>query len=280
MCEKRTPQHHPVPGAHLLHAPQLDNKAACGTFCSHLFSTSGPLTILGSLPFSILPIWRAISVLPVPAAEHSACELRSPAVCATSSEALLHSKAHHTPHLLLPPTWRAVQQHAAHVADAQPLHHAGREDAGGKGTAEDLLKLVVQAADAQLLKVELFVLEQLQGGCRRVSGMQLDNQQPSKSGAAGQVACCTINRPTRESWHAAQQLAHLRGHHRRLLPHDFDAAVVLRLKRVRTIGHQQAALRAQLLRIEVCHHDAIHCEQVVGALGSERTQKSTQRSTQ
>lgn len=28
--------------------------------------TSGPFTILGSLPFSILPIWRAISVLPVP----------------------------------------------------------------------------------------------------------------------------------------------------------------------------------------------------------------------
>lgn len=58
-------------------------------------------------------------------------------------------------------TWRAVQQHAAHVPDAQSLHHGGREDAGGKGAAEDLLKLVVQAANAQLLEVELLVLEQL-----------------------------------------------------------------------------------------------------------------------
>ena len=33
---------------------------------TNLDSTSGPLTTLGSLPLSILPIWRAMSVLPVP----------------------------------------------------------------------------------------------------------------------------------------------------------------------------------------------------------------------
>ena len=33
---------------------------------TYLESTSKPLTILGSLPLSILPICRAISVLPVP----------------------------------------------------------------------------------------------------------------------------------------------------------------------------------------------------------------------
>ena len=33
---------------------------------TYLDSTSGPFTIFGSLPFSILPIWRAINVLPVP----------------------------------------------------------------------------------------------------------------------------------------------------------------------------------------------------------------------
>ena len=33
---------------------------------TYLDSTSGPLTIFGSLPLSILPICRAINVLPVP----------------------------------------------------------------------------------------------------------------------------------------------------------------------------------------------------------------------
>mmetsp|Transcript_54632 Transcript_54632/g.97123 ORF Transcript_54632/g.97123 Transcript_54632/m.97123 type:complete len:236 (+) Transcript_54632:1123-1830(+) len=38
---------------------------------TYLLSTSGPLMILGSLQFSIFPIWRAISVLPVPGGPYS-----------------------------------------------------------------------------------------------------------------------------------------------------------------------------------------------------------------
>lgn len=43
---------------------------------AHLFSISGPLTTLGSLPFSILPIWRAIRVLPVPGGPKSSTPCR------------------------------------------------------------------------------------------------------------------------------------------------------------------------------------------------------------
>ena len=38
---------------------------------TNLLRISGPLTIFGSLPFSILPIWRAMSVLPVPGGPYS-----------------------------------------------------------------------------------------------------------------------------------------------------------------------------------------------------------------
>lgn len=48
---------------------------------------------------------------------------------------------------------------------------------------------------------------------------------------------------------------------------------MLCLKRVSAIRHQQAALRAQLLRIQVSHHDAVHREQVVGALEQETGRK-------
>ena len=140
--------------------------------------TSGPLTILGSLPFSILPIWRAISVLPVPAGGRGGAGAGAgrgqgwAAPAALGHPASSRGRSCRPPASLAAPagsapcsttqrTRGAVQQHAAHVADAQPLHHSGREDARGKGAAEDLLKLVVQAADAQLLKVELLVLEEL-----------------------------------------------------------------------------------------------------------------------
>mmetsp|Transcript_48609 Transcript_48609/g.118960 ORF Transcript_48609/g.118960 Transcript_48609/m.118960 type:complete len:265 (+) Transcript_48609:48-842(+) len=38
---------------------------------TYLSNTSGPLTIFGSRPLSILPIWRAMSVLPVPGGPYS-----------------------------------------------------------------------------------------------------------------------------------------------------------------------------------------------------------------
>mmetsp|Transcript_20864 Transcript_20864/g.62363 ORF Transcript_20864/g.62363 Transcript_20864/m.62363 type:complete len:303 (-) Transcript_20864:1220-2128(-) len=38
---------------------------------TYLFRTSGPLTTFGSFPLSILPIWRAMSVLPVPGGPYS-----------------------------------------------------------------------------------------------------------------------------------------------------------------------------------------------------------------
>ena len=45
---------------------------------TYLFSTSGPFTTLGSRPFSILPICRAISVLPAIAAHRVlTCKARS-----------------------------------------------------------------------------------------------------------------------------------------------------------------------------------------------------------
>mmetsp|Transcript_8123 Transcript_8123/g.32940 ORF Transcript_8123/g.32940 Transcript_8123/m.32940 type:complete len:222 (+) Transcript_8123:1177-1842(+) len=48
---------------------------------TYLERISGPLTILGSLPLSILPIWRAMSVLPVPGGPCSSmpftCEMPS-----------------------------------------------------------------------------------------------------------------------------------------------------------------------------------------------------------
>ncbi len=47
------------------------------------------------------------------------------------------------------------------MADAKPLHNGGREHARGKGSPEDLLKLVIKATDAQLLKVEFLGLEKL-----------------------------------------------------------------------------------------------------------------------
>ena len=55
---------------------------------------------------------------------------------------------------------RPEKQDALHMPDAQALHHGGREHSGGKRASEDLLKLQVQAADPQALKVEVLGLEQ------------------------------------------------------------------------------------------------------------------------
>ena len=59
---------------------------------------------------------------------------------------------------------RPVQQHALDMADAQALHHQGREHARRERAPEDGLELRVQAADAQALEVDLLVLEQLRRG--------------------------------------------------------------------------------------------------------------------
>mmetsp|Transcript_17439 Transcript_17439/g.48457 ORF Transcript_17439/g.48457 Transcript_17439/m.48457 type:complete len:271 (-) Transcript_17439:277-1089(-) len=56
------------------------------------------------------------------------------------------------------------QKHALDVLDTQLLDNAGREHARGKGTAEDGFKLLVQATDAELLKVHLLGLEELRVG--------------------------------------------------------------------------------------------------------------------
>ena len=46
------------------------------------------------------------------------------------------------------------------MPDAQPLHHGRWEHSGGECAPEDLLKLQVQAAYPQALKVEVLGLEQ------------------------------------------------------------------------------------------------------------------------
>ena len=59
---------------------------------------------------------------------------------------------------------RPEQKHALDVADSQPLNNRGREHARGEGSPKDLLKLVIQAADPELLKVELLRFKELRRG--------------------------------------------------------------------------------------------------------------------
>lgn len=54
-----------------------------------------------------------------------------------------------------------MQEDPLHVVDAKALHNRRRKHARGKRAAEDLLELLVQATNAQLLEIELLVLEQL-----------------------------------------------------------------------------------------------------------------------
>ena len=54
---------------------------------------------------------------------------------------------------------RPMQQHTLDVVDAQALDDTWRQHARGKGSPEDLLELLVQPANAQLLKVELLGLQ-------------------------------------------------------------------------------------------------------------------------
>lgn len=60
--------------------------------------------------------------------------------------------------------WHARQGPHLDVLDAKPLHDAWREHSAGEGTPEDGVKLLVQATNAQALKVECLGLEQLCGG--------------------------------------------------------------------------------------------------------------------
>ena len=59
---------------------------------------------------------------------------------------------------------RPVQQHALDVPDPEALDDRRRDRARRKRAAEDLLKLRVEAADAQLFEIELLVLEERRRG--------------------------------------------------------------------------------------------------------------------
>lgn len=50
------------------------------------------------------------------------------------------------------------------MLDAQLMKDAWGEDARGKCTTENCLKLLIKTTNAQLLKVDLLLLEQLCGG--------------------------------------------------------------------------------------------------------------------
>lgn len=54
--------------------------------------------------------------------------------------------------------WTLYNPHLTHL-----LHDVGGEDAGGEGAAEDVGELLVQAADAHLLKVPVGVDDGLPG---------------------------------------------------------------------------------------------------------------------
>jgi hypothetical protein len=92
------------------------------------------------------------------------------AVLLDCSHATKHTNNSWTAHKLMLSTTlrtqRHICKHLAHlyVLDTQPLHNAGREHPAGKCAPEDGIKLPVQAANAQRLKVERLGLEELRGG--------------------------------------------------------------------------------------------------------------------
>lgn len=58
-----------------------------------------------------------------------------------------------------------MQEDTLDMPDAKALNNAGWKHTRCKGTPKNLLELHVQAAYSQLLKVELFVLEELGCNC-------------------------------------------------------------------------------------------------------------------
>ena len=75
-------------GASSLPPRRVAQRTFSSAWPTNLDSTSGPLTTLGSLPLSIFPIWRAMSVLPVPGGPCSimpvhtrGCEETAPCRC-------------------------------------------------------------------------------------------------------------------------------------------------------------------------------------------------------
>lgn len=88
---------------------------------------------------------------------------------------------------------------AAHldVLDAQALRDGGREHARRKRAAEDRLKLLVQAADAQLLKVDGLGFEDLRGR-KALLARDLDGVAArvgeDEGGGLGEVAALDVHR--------------------------------------------------------------------------------------
>ncbi len=80
---------------------------------------------------------------------------------------------------------RPVQQHALDVPDAQPLDDGRREHARRERAPEDGLELRVQAANAQALKVDLLVLEELRRGA---AALPLDREARACAGAGSSQA--------------------------------------------------------------------------------------------
>mmetsp|Transcript_24398 Transcript_24398/g.62938 ORF Transcript_24398/g.62938 Transcript_24398/m.62938 type:complete len:288 (+) Transcript_24398:1594-2457(+) len=62
---------------------------------TYLERTSGPFTTLGSRPLSILPIWRAMSVFPVPGGPYSSIPFTcdTPSFCSTAGGKMREAKA-------------------------------------------------------------------------------------------------------------------------------------------------------------------------------------------
>lgn len=105
---------------------------------TNLLRISGPLTTFGSRALSILPICRAINVLPVPGGPYRRIPARETTLRAPSSN------------------WRSgTDGRTLDMLDAELLDESGWEDSGRESASEDGGELGVESTDTHVFKLEI-----------------------------------------------------------------------------------------------------------------------------
>lgn len=106
--------------------------------------------MIGSRALSILPICRAIRVLPVPGGPYS----KMPAIVARKD---IPSKDIQTERSKDGFQGMSARTDTLHVLDAELLHQRRRKDARRKRTAKDGAKFRVETANAEVFKPEVLL---------------------------------------------------------------------------------------------------------------------------